>query len=419
MPRENADGSFTFTSGELAMAGDLDGGEGNGGGDKVGDAGAQGAGDGAGDAKGAGGAADGDKGGADAGAAGKDGSGGDGKGGASGDGADKGGSGGDPGGAAAKGEADKGGDGKEGSGKAGDAGDGAAGDAKEGEAKKDGEGEVKWPDKGLPDDWRERMAAGLPEGDVRNNALEVLKKYASHGDALRALAASEARTADLEGKLKGAVKIPGSDAKPEEVEAYKKAIGAPTKIEEVKLNRGENADPLDKEFEDKVKKVAFDNNLTQSQLDAMVQLDLERAAEAERQFEALREKNIKAAQDEMRIAFGVKQYEGKIAQAEAVWDKVFGAYMPREKAVHLRFGDDGLTLGEQPWFVQALVNLGSSVLDMAPIVDELPAGTDPQARINEITALMHTNIKEYERLQPELDRLIAGQERRKQMKGAA
>jgi hypothetical protein len=241
-----------------------------------------------------------------------------------------------------------------------------------------------------------------------------LKKYASPGDALRALAAADSRTAELEGKLKGAVKIPDKDAKPEEVEAYKKAIGAPVAIEDIKLNRGENAEPLDPAFEAKVKEVAFNHNLTQAQLDAIVTLDLERAAEADRQFEALRERNVKAAQDELRIAFGVKQYEPKVAVAEAVWDKVFGPYMPRDKAMDLRFGDDGLALGEQPWMVQALVALGSQVLDMAPIDVELPAGTDPQTRIDEIKGMMTSDPKKYSSpaIQKEFDSLLALQARR-------
>jgi hypothetical protein len=260
------------------------------------------------------------------------------------------------------------------------------------------------------------MAAALPEGDVRNNALAVLKKYASHGDALRALAAADSRTAELEGKLKGAVKIPDKDAKPEEVEAYKKAIGAPLKVEDVKIERGEEFkdDPLDPAFEKQVKQFAFDNNFTQAQVDAMVKFDIDRLKEANKQFEVVRERNLKAEVDEMRIAFGVKQYEPQVALAEAVFDKVFGPYKPRSEVMDLVMGDNGLALGEQAWFVQALANLGSSVLDMAPIVEELPAGTDPQGRIDELTALMHTDPKKYESaaVQGELDRLIAAKNRR-------
>jgi hypothetical protein len=96
-----------------------------------------------------------------------------------------------------------------------------------------------------PEDWREKAVEGVADKKEQERILAQLKRYIDPAAVIN-------KNRELEAKLSegGRIKIPGKDAKPEEVAAYHKALGVPEKSEDylqhIKLENGAVIGELDK-----------------------------------------------------------------------------------------------------------------------------------------------------------------------------
>lgn len=298
-------------------------------------------------------------------------------------------------------------------------GDQSADKGAEAAADKGGKGGDDW----LPADWRDRFANGLPE-DQRGKAKDYLKNRSSPFDILRSGMAADSKISEL---TRDRVRVPtGKNDDPKDVAAYRKARGTPEKAENYDIRLPEDfgeMDQLDSEMSDEFKKKAHSLNWGQKDfdlaIDTVIARDKMRAAEQANRV--LRAKE--AAQDELRIEFG-KEYRGNVE----LINRFIGEEMKRvgvddanlrREALSERFAD-GMALGEKPWFVKMMANIARRYADDGLIeTGETEEAGDVDTRIDKIVGLMHSDPKEYERMQPELQKLIAVQNRRGARKGGA
>ena len=102
-----------------------------------------------------------------------------------------------------------------------------------------------------PEDWREKSAAHVAAGDdkVYQKELKRLERITDPTGVY-----SMARELEAKFSQGGLVKIPGKDAKPEDVEAFNKALGVPEKPEDyfkdIKLENGAVIGEMDKPVAD-------------------------------------------------------------------------------------------------------------------------------------------------------------------------
>lgn len=237
-------------------------------------------------------------------------------------------------------------------------------------------------------------------------------------DVLRSAMAADAKISELTANR--GVKIPtGKNDDPKALEEYRKAKGVPDDIEkynfDVPQEYGALSD-LDTELKGDFLKRAQAANWNNQDLkvatDMWWQAQKMYAAEQAKQAAILQQE----AMDEIRIEFG-KDYRGKVENINRMMSQEMarvGVEDPaqRHQALSIKLAD-GRTLGDVPWFVRMMDNFATERSDAGAFVEgETSDGGDLDARITKIVALSQTNPKEYERMQPELDKLIMARNRR-------
>lgn len=268
------------------------------------------------------------------------------------------------------------------------------------------------------DNWRDQIAAGLPE-DQRAKAQAWLKNRASPYDVLNAGMSADSKISQL---MRERVKIPtGKDDDPKEVAAYRKAIGVPEKPDGYKVELpkeyGAELTGTDKELLDEFLEEAHAKNYTQGQVDLAIQnyWAVQQRVRAAEQAQIARAQQ--GAVDELHAHFG-KEYRPTVELINRMFETELsevGLTKPEERREFLsqRF-TNGMALGEYPPFVKMMAKIARERADDgAFVVGEGTDGVDIDKRIDDIIAIRTTNPKEYERMQPELQRLVAAQNRRK------
>jgi len=344
----------------------------------------------------------------------------------------------------AGGDADKGGaagaaagEGKDGKGAAGQAGEAGAGDkgdaGKGGEAKlgpdgkpivgegdSDKQGKDGKDDKVKPD-WASEKAEllALYAADLQPKIKAVLDKYSTKADAVRALAAADVKISEQGELIKGMVKVPGKDAKPEEVAAFRKAIGVPESPDKYEIERPKDFQPteLDTAFEKMTREIAHANNITPDQLKALVKLDQQRAEMVQQHLDEAAKQAKRASEDELRLHFGVKRFDPMIEMVERFWEKQILPHFGDDKdsAASLMRTQlaDGRVLGAHPGFIKALAQLAMQFEDSGAFVDGEPmSGEAISSKITELKKLVGTDAYTNE-VATKLSNLLAQQERLK------
>lgn len=278
-------------------------------------------------------------------------------------------------------------------------------------------------------DWvkeREARINALPE-DVRENARKVLSKYASRDAADLALAAAASKITELGEKAKGLVKVPGKDAKAEEVSAFDRAWGVPETADKFEFKRAEGFEPteLDKVFDGKAKDVLKSKHFNQEQVDAVVELDNMRQQMVHDEMLKRVEQSATKAADTLRVAWGVNEYQPQVAAIQRyVTDVVMPMMSNKETSFLDRRFADGTCLGEDPDFLKFMAQ---QVVN--PWLDDngMPRGeigggnaSDDTKRKSEIMGLMSSNPKLYgtDAIQSELDGIIKREQVRGKQKAA-
>lgn len=270
-------------------------------------------------------------------------------------------------------------------------------------------------------DWRDRITQGLPE-DQRGKAADYLKVRNSPYDILRSGMAADSKIQEL---MQTRIKVPtGKGDDPKDVAAFRKAIGVPEKVDDYKFDPPKDYGeftPFDEELKDEFLKGAHEKNLNQQQIDYLKDTywAIEKRKVAAQATQIARAQQ--SAVDELHNEFG-REYRPTVELINRMFETELpeaGLSDPDERRAFLsqRFSN-GMALGEYPPFVKMMAKIARERADDgAFVVGEGGDGVDIDSKIDKIMAKMHTEPKEYERMQPELKRLIAAQERRKSRKG--
>ena len=103
-------------------------------------------------------------------------------------------------------------------------------------------------DLALTDELRSKLINGLPK-EAHERAGKYLKTRSSITDLFKAGLGADSKISELTAAQKGMIKVPGKDAKPEEVAAYRKAMGVPEAPDKYAVYRPEGFEPTDADTE--------------------------------------------------------------------------------------------------------------------------------------------------------------------------
>lgn len=110
-----------------------------------------------------------------------------------------------------------------------------------------------------PKPWLEQIETSL-------RGHEALKDVTDVNHLTKTYITQREENASLKGKLETSIKLPGKDAKPEEMAAYRKAMEVPDKPEDYKLEKPQLPEglPYDDSIEGWFKQTMHENNVAQS-----------------------------------------------------------------------------------------------------------------------------------------------------------
>lgn len=298
------------------------------------------------------------------------------------------------------------------------------GDGTEGDAPAD-DGKEKEPSDYLPDDWRAKEVARLGlTGDAFKKAEEIAKRASTPAELLRRVMSADSKITEVSEALKTRVKLPtGKKDDPKDIEAFNKAWGVPDAADKYAMvdppeELGERSD-LDKELLGEALKDFHGAHYNQKQVDAALKAFDRAQTVVARQMQENAVKADDAAEEELRSSF-LKDYKPTVELTNRYLSEILGPYMPdaaeRKSFLDMRL-QDGTRIGNHVPFVKAMAALARDAYDDGTMVGgETTDGVDIDKRINDITSKAHSDKpedkREYERLQPELLKLIAAQNKR-------
>jgi hypothetical protein len=285
------------------------------------------------------------------------------------------------------------------------------------------EDKAKEPEKAKPywpDNWREKMAEHYSAGDKKlyDKELRRLQRITDPASVYGVFR-------EAEGKLTsgGLVKIPGKDAKPEEIAEYHKAIGVPEKPEDyfkdIKLDNGAVIGEADKPLVDGFAQAVHKSGATPAFVNAALNWyyknQEEQAAAMDEADDTFRRESERALKDELGPTF--KRKTNAIASVFATAPG--GTDVTNEKGLYARLMGgrtaDGKLIGNDPDMVRFLVGLANEINPVATVVEDGVGSKGAETRLAELKALRKTNSKAYwsEPIQREEAELIAALEKEK------
>jgi hypothetical protein len=262
--------------------------------------------------------------------------------------------------------------------------------------------------------WREDIVKGLPDAD---KVLEKAKRFASPTELMKSVLAGESKISELTEAQKSLLKIPGKDAKPEEVAAFRKALNVPEKAElyDYKAPEGREMSELDKQADEIYKAEALKMGLSIDQYRQSRGV-LDRVNEmVDKQRDANMLRAAQITEDSLRVEYGA-DYRGNMNLAETFIAENMSA--DAAKFMDMRM-EDGTKVGAFAPFVKMIVNLARASADGGPLVSGVSDGVGLDQRIAEIEKMQIADPKQYatDKIQKEFDGLLARQARLSQSKG--
>lgn len=252
-----------------------------------------------------------------------------------------------------------------------------------------------------PEDWREKMAEFAAAGDAKEKD-RLLKQLGRYVDP----AAIFGKTRELESKFSagGLIKVPGKDAKPEEIAAYQKALGWSEKPEEmfdqIKLDNeavlGDADKPVVQSFLQAVHGATSAQDFLNRAINWNFKQQEDRAAEMDEADDTFRRESERALKDELGPAF--QRTRNAIAPLFATAPG--GTDTKNENALITRIlggrTTDGRIIGNDPDVIRWLAGMAHEVNPAATVTEDGDqSGKTIEAELAEIRALQKTDSKKY------------------------
>lgn len=254
-----------------------------------------------------------------------------------------------------------------------------------------------------PKDWREKAAEHMAAGDkkVYDRELRRLQRVTDPTGLY-------GMYRELEGKFTGGglLKVPGKDAKPEDVAEFHKALGVPEKPEDyfksIQLENGavigEADKPIADAFAAAVHKAGATPAVVTQAMNWYFKHQEEQAAALDEADDSFRREAEQALKEEYGPAF--KRSINGIAAVFATAPG--GADIKNEGSLYSRLMGgrtaDGKIIGNDPDMVRFLVGIAREINPAATVVEDGDqSGMSIDAEIEKIEGIMRTNRREYDK----------------------
>lgn len=271
-----------------------------------------------------------------------------------------------------------------------------------------------------PSDWREKMAQNASAGDAKKYDKE-LKRLQRFADPSGIYASARELEARFTGG--GLVKVPGKDAKPEEVKAFHQSLGVPEKPEEyfkdLKLDNGAIIGEADKPLADSFAAALHPTGARPETVNAALnwyyKQQEEAAAALDQADDDFKREANRALKEEWGPAFTrrANAISSLFVKAEG------GADLKNDESVYARLlggrTADGKLIGNDPAILKWLDGLRHEVNPAATLVDDT-ADTSQSINdaIKQIETVMRTDRKAYNKdtaMQQRYVELLAAREK--------
>jgi hypothetical protein len=254
-----------------------------------------------------------------------------------------------------------------------------------------------------PDDWREKTAEHAAAGDKKAYEKELarLQKLDSPISMYGSYRSMENTWAS-----KQFVKLPGKDAKPEEIAEYHKAMGVPEKPEDyynaVKLENGAVIGDADRPVIDSFAKAAHSAGMPASHVNAALNWYFNSQEQAAAQLDEADDRHKTEAARALKDEWG-GSFKRRTNAVGTLFDIAPGgvdAKNPNSLMSRLLSGrtSDGRIIGDDPDVVRWLASLAHERNPAATVVEDADmSGKSVENEISEIEKLMRENRTSYNR----------------------
>ena len=226
---------------------------------------------------------------------------------------------------------------------------------------------------------------------------EKVKKWAGRFSSPADLAVEAFK---LRQKASNAIIPPGKDAKPEEVQEFRKKWGVPLNPEgyTFEMPEGQEASDNDKAFQRTLAGAFHEIGVNQTQATKLNQVWNAFTAEMQRQITENDEAEIRAAQEQQKKRWGADYDRNMAAGNAALEEFAFLTEMDKKMLTNLvvRVGKKDTILANVPVMQELLAFFGNRLMEgkaHAPM-DEATARS-VSSRIAELTKLMNTDLAKY------------------------
>lgn len=252
------------------------------------------------------------------------------------------------------------------------------------------------------EDWRQKVAEHISAGDkkIYDKELKRLEKMATPAEVYASYRAIENTWSS-----RNFVKLPGKDAKPEEIAEYHKALGVPEKPEDylksIKLDDGLVLGELDKPLaEDFAASVAHKAGLTPQQVSSTLNWYLKREEEQAAALDESDDEFRRVAEQTLKNELGAA-YKRKTNAIGVLFNHAAGGSdIKNDNSVYARIlggrTADGKLIGNDPDVVRWLIGLANEVNPAASVVEDTDqSGKSIVDEIASLEARMKTDRKAY------------------------
>jgi len=271
-----------------------------------------------------------------------------------------------------------------------------------------------------PDDWRQKIAEHYGAGNPKAVEKE-LRRLESINDPTGLF--SHMRGMENTWATKNFVKLPGKDAKPEDMAEFNKALGVPEKpegyMESLKFDDGLVLGDEDKPMVENFSAVAHEVGMTPGQMQTAVGWYLKQQQEQAYQLDEFDNQQQAEARKALQEEFG-PAYKRMVNNVSAVFQNApGGADVKNPESVYARIlggrTADGKIIGNDPDVVRWLIAMSQEINPAASVVDDGDlSGQSVENKISEIETLMQTDRRAYfkdEKKQAEYRKLLGARDK--------